>query len=69
MPALDHAALTSDPEGLALLADVLGTADVADQPGRRFPAEAWTPPAAHPGGSAVYIPRAPASETLLPEMA
>lgn len=68
MPCLDKAALTSDAEGLDFLADLLGTRKVADQVGRRFPVEAWTPsiPRAAIG---VCIPRAPASEMLLPEMA
>lgn len=41
MALMDAQALTIDPDGMAFLADVLGTADEAGQPGRRFPAERW----------------------------
>ena len=43
MSVLDATALTSDPEGLEFLRDVLGTAAETSDPTRRFPAEAWAP--------------------------
>ena len=55
MPALDANALNTDPEGLAFLRDVLGTAGETASPERRFPLEAWTPKApamANDGSSA-----------------
>lgn len=41
MAVMDAQALTTDPDGMAFLADVLGTAEQAVVPGRRFPIEAW----------------------------
>ena len=49
MPVLDASALTTDPEGLAFLAGVLGTEAEAAKPGRRFPVQAWAPKAPAPG--------------------
>ena len=43
MPVLDASTLTTDPEGLAFLRDVLETGAETAAPGRRFPVEAWTP--------------------------
>lgn len=43
MAVLDAGALTADPDGMAYLVDMLGTADEAARPGRRFPVEAWMP--------------------------
>ena len=44
MAVMDAQALRTDPEGMAFLADVLGTAEQAASPGRRFPMEAWLQP-------------------------
>lgn len=43
MPVLDASALTTDPEGLEFLRDVLGKTVETAAPGRRFPREAWMP--------------------------
>ena len=43
MALMDAQVLATDPDGLAFIADVLGTAGEAGKPGRRFPAESWNP--------------------------
>ena len=75
MPVFTEAALTSDTEGLEFRQDVLGPREVAEQPGRRFPLEAWTAGTASPAAEIApedrraAIPLAPSSDMLLPEMA
>lgn len=71
MPVLDASALTSDPEGIELLRDVLGTAAEGSAQERRFPLEAWTPkaPAGAVADGSGFPAVAPAPEQIEPRFA
>lgn len=72
MSVLDANALTVDPDGMALLGQVLGTRADANA-GRLFPIESWTlpeRPAAAPGPHAGFSGEGGFdADRLMPEMA